>query len=478
MKSKLEKAYDPESFRALGHEIVDQLADYLRLALDGDITSVLPDRDPDDLYQKYLSILKEKDSSNFVNLVQSFLEDSIHIHHPGYIGHQVCAPAPLGAIAGLLGDLMNNGSAVFEMGPANTAMEKVLIDLTCRRLGYDEKSDGVFTSGGSLGNLTALLAAKRIKSQNLQENKLPAFLVSDQCHYSIAKSLKIIGIHQDGIIPIPADASFRMRCDQIEPSINQAEQDGFQVIGIVANACSTATGVYDDLEQISSLTEKRNLWLHVDGAHGAAVAFSNRYKHLIKGIEQADSVVLDFHKMLMAPALITAVLFKDSTSSYRTFAEKASYLWNGKEYFQWFNFSKRTLECTKRSLGLKVFMLLKAFGEELYAENIDRLYDMAKTFTRLLNNRNQLQVAVEPQSNIVCFRLLKNGFNRDQLNVLNQKVKDKILQNEQFYIVQADLNGSLYLRTTLMNPFTSEKDLEKLLDEIENAAAELEASAR
>jgi len=456
----------------MGHELVDQLSDYLGTVLRGkSLPPVLPDRNPDELAAKYRTLLEDRKPFQVRDFFESVLDDSIHLHHPGYIGHQVSAPAPLGAIAGFFGDLLNNGSAIFDMGPANIAMEKILVDLTCRRLGFSNDGDGIFTSGGSIGNLTALLAAVRIRSASGRSSGARlAFLVPEQSHYSIAKSLKIIGVEA---VSVPADGVYRMRLDRLPSLLERANRAGLKVIGIVANACSTATGSYDNLEKAASFSERHGLWLHVDGAHGAAAVFSDRYRPLLKGIERADSVVIDFHKMLMTPSLVTAVLFRQSEHSYRTFAEKASYLWSGEEAGEWFNLSKRTLECTKRSLGLMVFTMLKAYGKELFTENIDYLYELAQSFASLIHSRDLFELAMEPQSNIVCFRYQEKGLDTGRLNRLNERIRDQVVRKGNFYLVQASLRGNLFLRTALMNPFTRIDDLERLLDEIEQIGSRI-----
>jgi L-2,4-diaminobutyrate decarboxylase len=476
MKSKIEKAYDPELFRSMAHELVDQMAEYLENSLTGKAFPVLPNRNPEDLHAKYQTMLRESDEFESKRFFAEFIQDSIHLHHPGYIGHQVCAPVPLASAAGFLGDLLNNGSAVFDMGPANTAIEKVLIELVCRHFGYNADSDGIFTSGGSIGNLTALLAAKRFKLADTKSDRSPAFLISDQSHYSIAKSLKIIGFEPSDIFLVPSNDRFSMNTNALYDTLSQAEKLGKRVIGVVASACSTATGSYDNLKETARFAQENGLWLHVDGAHGSAAIFSKRYRELLDGIDQADSIVIDFHKMLMAPALITAVLFRDSNHSYQTFAEKANYLWNEPEHREWFNFSKRTLECTKRSLGLKVFIILKAYGEELFAENVERLFDLARDFAGIISERRNFELAVPPQSNIVCFRYSLPKQNREQLNELNLKIKNRIVEAGKYYVVQTDLRGDLYLRTALMNPFTTLKDLKILLDDIEEIALRLQAA--
>lgn len=464
MTSLLDKAYDPENFRLKGHELVDLLADYLAEARRGDSNMpVLPNRDPEEMFRKYRALLTDEPELSVHDFFGEVLNDCNHIHHPRYVGHQVCAPAPLGAVAGLAATLLNNGSAVFEMGPANTAMERVVLKLTAEALGYPDGADGVMTSGGSLGNLTALLGARKAKSDP-EDPRPMAFLVSEASHYSNQKSLRIMGFEDRAIIPVAVDEVYRIDPGALEPTIAKAEQQGFRVIGMIANACTTGTGTYDDLPRLADFCRQRDLWLHVDGAHGVAPIFSERYRNLLKGIDQADSVVIDYHKMLLAPGLITAVLFRNGSDSYRTFAEKASYLWSREDEKEWFNFSKRTIECTKLMMGLKVFTVLKAYGAGLYSEYVDKVYGLAREFAELIRRTPGFELAQEPESNIVCFRLVVPGLAPEELDNLNARIRQRIVESGEYYIVQVQLKKGLFLRTALMNPFTGLDDLKRLLE--------------
>ena len=151
-----------------------------------------------------------------------------------------------------------------------------------------------------------------------------------------------MGLGEKGILNIPVDAEYRMRHDLLEEKYHEAIDEGKRVVALTASSCSTATGSYDNLEKIGEFCRKYNIWFHIDGAHGGAAILSDTYRHLLKGSELADSIVIDFHKMLMTPGLNTLILFKDGRKSWSTFAQKASYLLNENEEQDWYNFAKRT----------------------------------------------------------------------------------------------------------------------------------------
>jgi L-2,4-diaminobutyrate decarboxylase len=251
----------------------------------------------------------------------------------------------------------------------------------------------------------------------------------------------------------------------LEAYYQKAKADGKEVIAVVGSACTTATGSFDDLNAIASFCRKYDLWFHVDGAHGAALAFSGKYAQVISGIDQADSVAMDFHKMLLTPSITTALVFREGENSYRTFSQKAEYLFN-KEEPEWFNLAKRTFECTKLMIGFKAYSILRTYGTALFDEYVTWVCDLGFILADLVRERKDLDLAIEPFCNIVCFRYKGEGFSDPELNDLNEAIRQQMLEAGDFYLVQTRLKEKLYLRCTLTNPFTRSTDLEKLLDRV------------
>jgi L-2,4-diaminobutyrate decarboxylase len=185
-------------------------------------------------------------------------------------------------------------------------------------------------------------------------------------------------------------------------------------------------------------------------------------------------VVIDAHKMMMAPALTTFLLFKNKVQSYSTFSQKAQYLWEKQEEDEWYNYAKRTFECTKLMMSIKFYTIVKAYGTEIFDEFLTRQYDLAKTFATMVRQREDFELFVEPDSNIVCFRYLKNDLDHEQFNQLNSNLRKAILENGDFYIVQTQLNKCTWFRITLMSPFTNASTLEELLDYIKKLAEQFQ----
>ncbi len=470
----LRDAFDPERFRRDGHALVDQLADYLR-SVTGREGPVLPWAEPDSNLSRWAAPFPEQPGASLGELMTRVLAGSNHLHHPRYVGHQVTSPLPSSALVHLASALLNNGTAVYEMGPVSAPMERHALAWMARQAGFPAGSDGVLTSGGSAGNLTALLAARQaITGRDVWEEGLAggrplAILVPDETHYCVKRAAQILGLGKSGIFAIPVDDRFRLRPEALPETFATAERTGRQVFAVVASAGSTSTGAFDPLEPVAEFCRQRGLWFHVDGAHGASAVLSPKYAHLATGIGRADSLVWDAHKMMLLPALITAVLFRDGRRSYEAFSQRADYLLRHGSQGEWWNPAHRTLECTKRMMGLELWAALTLHGTRMFSDYVTRMFDLGRTFAAMLDDADDFELAVAPDCNIVCFRHVPDDF--QDLDGHQERIRARILAEGSFYLVQTRLRGHVHLRVTLINPLTTEADLEALLAAIRRAAS-------
>jgi len=439
------------------------LADYLSASQNRE-NQAIPFQSPEENLDFWEADFSEGINEDPTGFFKKVISQSTKLHNPRYMGHQVGVIAPIAATASMLTALLNNGMAVYEMGLVSNPLEKIVTDLMAKRIGFDKKSGGILTSGGTLANLTALLAARaKYTSTDVWEggnSEKLAVMVSEEAHYCIDRAVKIMGMGSEGIIKIPTNEDFQMRTELLEKYYQEALVKGFRVIAIVGSACSTSTGSYDNLTAIGKFAKANKMWFHVDGAHGGAVIFSEKYKFKVEGIELADSVVIDWHKMLLTPALVTALIFKNNDDSYQTFHQKAQYLWANQTSQDWFNSGKRTFECTKLMMSVKVYAILKTYGEKLLEEHVNYLYDLGMRFAEAIKAHSDFELGVNPACNIVCFRLKNKQDNEIQ------EVRKKLLAKGKFYIVQTTLRERTYLRVSLMNPRTTIDDLEELLGDI------------
>jgi L-2,4-diaminobutyrate decarboxylase len=473
----LAAAFDPEAFRRQGHAVVDLLADHLAAAHQR-AGAVLPWEPPEAQRQRWARPFAAggEGEAALHDTFAAYLAATTTLHHPRFTGHQVTPPLPAAALADLVAAFANSSGAVYEMGPAAMATELAVLRWMATTLGLEPGADGLLTSGGSLGNLTALLAARRAAAgfdawrDGYAAGPPLAILATDGAHYSVARAAQIMGLGTPGIVTVPTDARLRLDAAALGPVLDAATRDGRRVFAVVASACTTAAGIYDPLEAVADFCRARGLWLHVDGAHGAGAALSPRYRHLVAGIERADSLVWDAHKMLLVPSLVTGVLFREGERSWTSFSQEAAYLLGSSGAEEWYNLSHRTVECTKNAMSLKLYATLRTAGPALLAAHVERAYDLARWFAALLEEAGDFELAAPPESNIVCFRHAPAGIAASQLDALQAHIRRRIIESGAFYLVQARLRGRLYLRTTLMNPLTEEDDLRQLLDAVRDAA--------
>jgi L-2,4-diaminobutyrate decarboxylase len=246
-------------------------------------------------------------------------------------------------------------------------------------------------------------------------------------HYSISRAAGIMGLGARNVVPLAADRLGRIDVSQLPEALS-----GQQPIALVASACVTGTGVYDDLRAIGEFCNTHGIWFHVDGAHGASALLSAEHRHLLDGIELADSVIWDAHKMLRTSGAAAAVLTRREGALEAAFQQEAPYLLYGD---QGFDLVRRTVEGTKAELGLKVFLNLAWRGERGLSDYVSRQYATAHRFWELASRRPGFKCPYEPESNIVCFR-------------------------------STEIDGERYLRITVMAPATDEQTLISFLDRI------------
>jgi L-2,4-diaminobutyrate decarboxylase len=400
-----------------------------------------------------------------------YLAATTRLHHPGYMAHQVAVPHPSGSIGSLVDGVTNNAMAIYEMGPPAATIEYVVLNWMLAKVGWapaplpPERASGahgggVLTHGGSAANLTALLAARSRVDPGAWEEGVRRDLVlvaPEAAHYSIARAASVLGLGRRALRVAPVDGRGRIDVRQLAATLDAVAAEGKAVLAVVADACCTPTGVYDPLREVGAICRERGLWLHVDGAHGASALVSPRLRRLLDGVELADSLVWDAHKMLRAPTVCAAVLVRDSRDLDRAFQQEASYLFHEKDE-PGYDFLHRTIECTKAALGLRLFLALAAEGEAGAARFVERQTDLAREAAAVFRGAG-LEVAVEPESNIVCFRAPGD-------DALQLDVRRRLVDAGRFYVSTTSHAGRRWLRVALMSPATTAGDLRALAAEV------------
>lgn len=396
-----------------------------------------------------------------------YLAGATRLHHPRYMAHQVAVPLPHAALAALIDGFTSNPMAIYEMGPSAAAVEHAVLNWMMAKVGWrgassdNPRGAGVLTHGGSLANLTALLTARASAFPRAWTDGVPSNLVlvcSPGSHYSIARAAGILGLGEHNVRHAATDPLGRINPNVLPALLRKLREDGKLPIAVVANGGSTALGLFDPIRDIAAVCREHGVWFHVDGAHGASALLSPRLRHLLDGVEAADSIVWDAHKMLRSPLLCAAVLVRDEGALNDAFHQEASYLFHDKDR-PGVDFIHRTVECTKAALGLKVFFAIAHGGERAVMTMIERQTDLATAAADLLRATPGIEVAVHPETNIVCFRV--HGSDELQL-----AIRKRLTNDGAFYISTAEALGKRWLRLALMNPETSIDDIAALRKEV------------
>lgn len=422
-------------------------------------------------------------TANLDSFLDVYLSYSQRMHHPHYIGHQVAVPHLASGIADFIHGSINNPMAIYEMGPSAAVIEKTMVNWMLQKVGWfnsesitefgdiEGNGTGVFTHGGSIANLTAMLAARACIAPEAWDEGTPNDLVvltSAVSHYSISRSISIIGLGKKRVVAVPVDEYERMRVDNLRETIAETLGKGKRIMAVIANACATTTGLYDPILEIGQICKEFGLWFHVDGAHGASALISSKERHLLKGVELADSMIWDTHKMLRTSTLAAAVLFRNPKHMIEAFKQKGSYLFHEKEN-KGFDFMPYTVECTKAAIATKLFWVLAAEGESGLAKFVEDQYAITRKFHDFIQGHTSFECPYFPEANILCFRY-KDG---DSSNEYQLEIRNLIVESGLFYITSSELNGIRYLRLTVINPLTTKEHIGSLLKLIIKKAKEI-----
>lgn len=404
---------------------------------------------------------------SFLGLLnKEILAYSKNLHSPSYMGHQVPPSLPFAVMIDMLVSGWNQSLVVSRMSPIMTLIEKELISFLAKSFGFSDNAKGTMTSGGSASNILGVLCARNkvFKGKSLDN---AVVLCSEQSHYSIKKAAFICGINTENVISLPCNENFVVDTAEIQSVIDKVKISGKIPFAVCVNSGSTSTGSFDNLEEISEICRKNNLWLHVDAAHGGSLIFSEKYRHLLSGIEKADSISFDGHKMMFMPSSTGVFLVKngfDLTSCFQDI--DAAYLYNNEtdEY----DLSRLSLQCTRRADALKLWGSLVAYGTEFFAKRHEYLAKLASYFYKKILSEKDFEPLNNPEFNIFCFRYVQKSKTEAELNEINYKIRDIVNSTGKLMITLTTINEKIYLRATLINPATTEENIDRAINLIKN----------
>lgn len=412
----------------------------------------------------------------FEEMMRDVYANQSLVQHPRCFA---CVPSPI-SLYSWMGDVMTNafdphaGSWINASGAG--CVEQEVIRWMCGLAGYPEGSGGLFVSGGSMANLTALTAA-RDRKLTYEERDWAVAYVSEQTHSSVAKGLHIIGFRPDQVRKVPTDREFRMDMKALRQAVAEDLSAGRKPFAVIATAGTTNTGSIDPLEDIGALCREYGLWMHVDGAYGASVLASKKYRGRLKGIELSDSLSWDAHKWLMQTYGCSAVLVRDVSSLARCFAVHPEYLKDASVGEGEVNFWDLGPELTRPARSLKLWMTLQVMGTDALGQVIDHGYHLAKTAENAIRSLPGWEIISPAAQAIVNFRFAPAGVPERELDALNQEISRAISAGGFAQVLTTELNGKKVLRICALNPETTDGDIRKTVELLDRLARRFQGRA-
>ena len=401
-------------------------------------------------------------------LVNDVFEQAMLTQHPRFFSFVASAVSPYSLAGSILTDVYNLHVGGWEQAPGAGAIEENLVKWMGKCAGYPEADvGGVFLSGASMANMSAMVAARDSRLAPEEFSKGVAYL-SDQAHSSNEKGLRIIGFRQDQIVKIPTDADFKMRTDLLEEAISRDLRSGKKPFAVIGSLGTTNTGSIDPLEAVGRIAQKYGLWFHIDGAFGASILISPIYRNLAKGIELSDSFSWDTHKWLMQIYSCSTLIVKDKKHLLNSFTEHPEYLADvsSSEHNDSWDLGP---EMSRPARAIKLWYTLQATGTDLLAELIEYSFYNANLVKRELNRRPNWEIVSNPCCGTTNFRYVPEGLSGEALDELTARISKEIINSGFAFIVTTTLMGKKTLRMCTINANTTEEDIMRtiaLLDEI------------
>ncbi|MFC9791693.1 pyridoxal phosphate-dependent decarboxylase family protein [Streptomyces sp. NPDC127584] len=475
MRSHLLNDATAESYRRSVTEGVERVAEKLA-ATRGPFTGVTPAELAPAIDAVDLDRPLGDASAALDELEDVYLRDAVYFHHPRYLGHLNC-PVVIPAVLGeAVLSAVNSSLDTWDQSAGGTLIERRLVDWTNGRIGFGPAADGVFTSGGSQSNLQALLLARE-EAKSADLSKLRIF--SSECsHFSVQKSAKLLGLGMDAVVSIPADRNKRMQSVVLAAELEACRAEGLVPMAVVATAGTTDFGSIDPLHEIAALADEYGAWMHVDAAYGCGLLASPTRRHLLDGIEKADSVTVDFHKSFFQPVSSSAFLVRDG-ATLRHATYHADYLNPALPHVldsagtggtpmlaeRIPNQVDKSLQTTRRFDALKLWMTLRVMGADGVGSLFDEVCDLAAEGFALLAADPRYDVVVEPQLSTLVYRYIPAGAaSPEEIDRANLHARKALFASGEAVVAGTKVDGRQYLKFTLLNPETTAADIAAVLD--------------
>ncbi|WP_442637024.1 pyridoxal phosphate-dependent decarboxylase family protein [Rossellomorea marisflavi] len=410
------------------------------------------------------------------------LQNSLHVSHERSMAHLHCPPLLPGIMAENIIAVLNQSMDSWDQSPSATYLEEGMVDWLKRLIGYPEGSDGVFTSGGTQSNYMGLLLARdsycfKMWKHDVKKDGLPEgahrlrILCSEDAHFTVKKSASQLGLGEKAVVTVPSDREQRMSMTDLQRILKELKGEGLHPFALVATCGTTDFGSIDSLQASATIAKEYELWLHVDAAFGGALLLSDRHRTKVDGLQYADSITIDFHKLWYQPISCGAFMVK-ARESFRFIAHHAAYLNPLEDEHEGIeNLVNKSVQTTRRFDALKIYLSLKVIGLRRFGEMIDHTLELAGYTAELIKNMDHFELKTQhPEINTVVFRIRPLFLKEEEVNGLNRSIQQQLYQDGGGVIAKTSVEGVTCLKLTLLNPRTSKDDIHQLLSDIEQKA--------
>ena len=364
----------------------------------------------------------------------------------------------------LLAVMLNNSMATYKIAGPQVLIEKEVLSQVYNLIGYGDNAGGTFPTGGSMSNFMSLVMARDKVNLKIKETGPPKKLVaytSENGHYSIDKNASFSGLGKQNIRHIKSDKYGRIDILELEKQVEVDLENGFIPFYLNATAGTTVLCAFDNILELASICKKNNIWLHVDGAFGGAVIFSDKYKHLVDGISLTNSFCFNAHKILGAPLSTSVLVVKDKDDLYNSFNNKATYLYQTHD--DGFNLGQTSFECGRRNNAIKLWTMWKAIGKKGIANIVDHQFDLANAAREYIKNNINYTLYSFDYSLSVCFNY--KDFDAEDLCT-------KLYERSKLMIGFGYFQDKKFIRLVLVNGENTDKDIIKFFLVLEEFAEE------
>lgn len=460
-------ALPPEEMEALGHRAVELLVErWTKLA--GNPAWKGADRSGTEPLLREPAPEEGRDPAAVLErAVGEVLPVAGRVDHPRFFAFVPSSPTWPGVLADFLAAGFNTFQGTWLESAGPSQIELVVTDWIREWVGYPQGAGGLFTSGGSAANLDALVVAR----EEAGNPERPSVYMSDQAHSSLARAARIVGIPRAGVRILPSRDDFRLDRDAVAAAVAEDRRAGRVPVAVLANGGATNTGIVDPLPELADLCAAEELWLHVDAAYGGFAVLDPAGRDALRGLERADSLVLDAHKWLFQPFEAGCLLLRDVRKLEAAFHVRPEYLQDVDLGTAQVNFADRGLQLTRSFRALKVWMTVQTFGMAALREAVGRGIDLARRAAAWIESRESMEVLSEPSLGVVCFRVRPPGGDHDEaaLEKLNQEIQTRVVESGVAMTSSTRLRGTFALRLCILNHTSTWDDVRATLEAMEAA---------